>query len=404
MKMKKLLLGLAVFAGAFAATAKPGDVELVAGDYKVVVGEEPAKWSIVQIFYQGKEIGTRTGHYSNIIANARGFVGAGHNEGGLEQPLWHKLSVDGKPVEVKEGAYTGKELVLSRESMLDQVKMTVTITLTPNELKLTKKFAAVAEQPIRKFYLFQFCFTSKSTEYLLARRDGSWGGGKFLNDRKMRVYGEKQAFAVCQYIPEFALGHVAYMTEAGKVSGLNMLWDRPNYHKYYYWLDTPKVLPAGYASPEVTMVVRAFPVRDAGAWQETAKAVVAELKAKYPVLPEPIESDAGVTLPPSDKFQVRKHPLRVTPGADYSVSFEIRKTPEMSAKLTDHYVTVGYYNAQKQLKILLVTAANIKADGEFYTIKGAFKVPEDTEIVNLYFYNSRSTGTVTVRRLNVTKQ
>ena len=46
MNMKKLLLGLAALAGAFAATAKPGDVELVAGDYKVVIGEEPAKWSI----------------------------------------------------------------------------------------------------------------------------------------------------------------------------------------------------------------------------------------------------------------------------------------------------------------------------------------------------------------------
>ena len=61
MKMKKLLLGFAALASAFTATAEPGDVELVAGDYKVVIGEEPAKWSIVQIFYPDKEIGTPTG-------------------------------------------------------------------------------------------------------------------------------------------------------------------------------------------------------------------------------------------------------------------------------------------------------------------------------------------------------
>ena len=403
--MKKLLLGFAALVGSFAATAEPGDVELVAGDYRVVIGEEPAKWSIVQIFYRDKEIATRTGHYSNILCPDRGkYIGAGHTEGGLEQPLRHSLTVDGSPVKGTPGRYTGKELVFSRESMLDKVKIAVVITLTPEGLKVTKKFTATAEQPVHLFYLYQFCFTRKSTGYLVARRDGSWGEGKFTDNKKFPVYGEKQAFAVCQYVPEFGLGHVVFMTEFGKVSGLNMLWDQTSYHKYYYWIDLPKVLPAGYVSPEVTMVVRAFPVKDAAAWQQAAKSAVAELKAQYPLLPQPIESDAGVTLPPSDKFQAHKHPINVTPGADYSVEFEIRKTPKLSAKPTDHYVMIGYYNAQKQVKSLFVAAANVKADGEYHVVKGAFKVPQDAANVNLYFYNSHSTGTVTVRRLKVTKQ
>lgn len=402
--MKKLLLGFAAFVGAFSATAGSGDVKLVAGDYKVVIGKEPEKWSIGQIFYQDKEIGARTGYYSNILCPGRGkYIGAGHTEGGLEKPLWQKLSVDGSPVKVNPGQYTGKELVFSRESMLDKLKVTVTITLTPQGLKLTKKFTATAEQPVHLFYLFQFCFTKKSTDYLVMRRDGSFGGGKFKSDKKFRIHGEKQAFAVCQYVPEFGLGHVVFMTEFGKVSGLNMLWDQASYHKYYYWIDLPKVLPAGYVSQEVTMVVRAFPVKSAAEWQQAAKSAVAELKAQYPLLPQPIESDAGVTLPPSDKFQAHKHAITVTPGASYSVGFEIRKTPEMSAKPTDHYVMIGYYNAKKQVKPLFVAAANIKADGEFHAVKGAFKVPEDAGNVNFYFYNSRSTGKVTVRRLKVTK-
>lgn len=402
--MKKILLGFAAFIGAFAATAGSGDVELVAGDYRVVIGKDPEKWSIAQIFYQDKEIGARTGYYSNVLCPGRGkYIGAGHTEGGLEKPLWQKLSVDGSSVKVNPGRYTGKELVFSRESMLDKLKVTVTITLTPQELKLAKKFTATADQPVHQFYLFQFCFTNKSTNYLLERRDGSWGQGKFLSNKKFPVYGEKQAFAICQYIPEFGLGHVVFMTEFGKVSGLNMLWDQTRYHKYYYWIDLPKVLPAGYVSPEVTMVVRAFPVKDAAQWPQAAKSAAAELKAKYPLLPQPIESDAGVTLPPSAKFQAHKHPITVTPGASYSVGFEIRKTPEMSAKPTDHYVMIGYYNAKKQVKPLFTAAANVKADGKFHAVKGAFKVPEDAGNVNLYFYNSRSTGKVTVRRLKVTK-
>ena len=194
------------------------------------------------------------------------------------------------------------------------------------------------------------------------------------------------------------------MTEFGKVSGLNMLWDQTRYHKYYFWIDLPKVLPAGYVSPEVAMVVRAFPVKDAAAWPQAAKSAVAKLKAQYPLLPPPIEGDAGVTLPPSDKFQAHKHPIAVMPGTDCSVEFEIRKTPKMSAKPTDHYVMIGYYNAKKQLKTLFSAAANLKADGEFHVVKGAFKVPEGAANVNFYFYNSRSTGTVTVRRLKVTSQ
>ena len=405
MNSKKLLLGFAALAGAFAATAKPGDVELIAGDYKVVIGEEPAKWSIVQIFYQGKEIGTRTGHYSNVLCPGRGkYIGAGHTEGGLEKPLSHKLSVDGRPVKVTAGQHTGKELVFSRESMLDKLKVTVSITLTPDGLKLSKKFTATAEQPVHQFYLFQFCFTNKSSDYLLERRNGSWGQGKFSSNRKFPVYGEKQAFAVCQYVPKFGLGHIVFMTEFGKVSGLNMLWDQTRYHKYYFWIDLPKVLPAGYVSPEVTMVVRAFPVKDAAEWPQAAKSAIAKLKAQYPLLPPPIEDDAGMTLQPSDKFQAHKHPIAVKPGAEYGVEFEIRKTPKMSAKPTDHYVMIGYYNAKKQLKTLFTAAANVKADGEFHVVKGAFKVPEDAANVNFYFYNSRSTGTVTVRRLKVTSQ
>ena len=405
MSMKKLLLGFAALAGAFAATAESGDVELVAGDYKVVIGENPEKWSIVQIFYQDKEIGTRTGYYSNVFCPGRGkYIGAGHTEGGLEKPLWHKLIVDGKTVKADPGQYTGKELVFSRESMLDKLKVTVTITLTPRGLKLTKKFTATADQPVHQFYLFQFCFTNKSTNYLLERRDGSWGQGKFSSNKKFPVYGEKQAFAICQYVPAFGLGHVVFMTEFGKVSGRNMLWDQTSYHKYYYWIDLPKVLPAGYVSPEVSMVVRAFPVKDAAEWPKAAKSAVAELKTQYPLLPQPITTDTGVTLPPSDKFQAYKHPIKVTPGADYRVEFEIRKTPKMSAKPTDHYVMIGYYNAKKQVKPLFTAAANIKADGEFHVVKGAFKVPKDAGNVNLYFYNSRSTGTVTVRRLKVSGQ
>lgn len=401
--MKFLSALFAVFGMFFALTAAQMSME--SGKYKVVFSDMPHRWSIIQIFCDGVELGTNTGYYSNIMSPTPGkYIGAGHNEGGLEVFLEGTVTVDeNAPVPVAAGVFKGNKVVFRKSSTLADVKMMVTYTLTPEGLRIDKQFTALKEQPLHQLYIWQFCWNVQSSDYLFIRRNGTVGKGTFLNDEKMRVYGEREAYFFSQYLPQAKYATVNFMPEFGRVTGINLLWDRKVYHKYYYWIDLPKTLPAGYTSPVVSMIVRAFPAADKAEWESKAQAEAAALLAQYPFARPAIEREDGVTLPPSDKFQVQKFPLEVIPSARYSISFEICKNPQMSQKPTDHYVVVGYYDSARKFHVLGQYASRVAADGEFHQVQGGFQTPSGDEEIFVYVYNSRSTGSVTVRNLKLTK-
>lgn len=378
------------------------------GKYRILFHDMPHRWSIIHFYYDGIEIGPRTGYYGNVMCPASGkYIGAGHTEGGTEKFLEGTVSVDGgEAVPVGEGVFKGDKVVFKKSSTLANIKLNCTYTLTADGLKIDKQFTALADQPMHQFYLWQFCWTKNTTDYLFIRRDGSVEKGKFLNDNKNRVYGEKEAYFFSQYWPEKQVGFVNFFAEFGKFSGKNLLWDVGRaYHKYYFWIDLPKVVKAGYSSPEMTMIVKAFTADSEAQWEEKSKDTAAELLKQYPFAARPINTEEGVTLEPSKVFQVKKYGLDVYPDGQYNISFEIRKTPGMSARPTDHYVLVGYYDNNKPAKFHVLTsmASKVKDDGEFHQVQGAFKTPATREKIFVYVYNSRSTGFVTVRNLKVEK-
>jgi hypothetical protein len=405
--MKKSLIIL--FALSLSLIAAAADMVLEAGDYRLVFSEKPELYSIVQVFYQGAELGTRTGYYSNVLAPDNGkYIGAGHTEGGLEKLLSTKLSVDGKPAATANRIYKGQKLVFTKSSMLDKIKINVVYTLTPQYLKIDKSFEATAEQKVYSLYLYQFCWNSSSTNYLFGRRRRDVVTGKFLSDGKMRVYGEPEAFYFSQYFPKMKKGILTYMCGFGSVSGKNLLWDRPNYHKYYFWIDLPKILPAGYKSPTVSMIVKGFNADSLKTWETKVNELCTKLKKQYPFALNPTEIKPlpknGLIIKGAKKFQCRKFKLPLDPGKEYSICFSIRKTAPMSAKITDHYIVIGYYNAKRQFKTIVNFAAGIKSDNKWHQIKGAFKTPEIAEPIFMYIYNSHSTGTVSVRELTINRQ
>ena len=399
-----LLLSLILIPGGFAA-----NMILEAGDYRLVFSEKPELWSIVQVFYQGKELGTRTGYYSNVLAPQNGkYIGAGHTEGGQEKLLDCTLQVDGKTCAVGAHNYRGKQLVVRKTAMLDNIKMTAKYTLSDEGLKIDKQFEALAEQQVFSLYLYQFCWNTNSTDYLFGRKNGTVGTGKFLNDGQMRVSGEANAYYFAQYFPEFKLGVMNYMPEFGVVTGKNLLWDRPQYHKYYFWIELPTLLPANYQSPEVSMLVRAFAADSKENWEKETLNLAKTLQKQYPFVPNPelirpLLEDT-LTLPPKDQFQCHKIPLALDPNSNYAIAFEICKTPGINKKVTDHYLLVGYYDAKRTFKAIAGFADKVKADSQFHQIQGTFKAPLTQEDVCVYIYNSHSSGTVTVRNLEIRKE
>ena len=74
-----------------------------------------------------------------------------------------------------------------------------------------------------------------------------------------------------------------FFADFGKFTGQNLLWDIPRaYHKYYFWIDLPQVVKAGYSSPEMTMIVKAFMADNEEKWVERSKETAAELLKQYP--------------------------------------------------------------------------------------------------------------------------
>lgn len=395
-----------VFGCALMLFGAPKFMTLESGKYKIVFRDMPHRWSINKFYCDGVELGTPTGYYSNVMSPSSGkYIGAGHTEGGLEQFLEGSVSVDGgEAVPVAEGVYKGEKVVFKKTSMLANIKLSCTYTLTPEGLRADKQFTALKDQPVHQFYMWQFCWNKKTTDYLFIRKGGSVVKGKFINDNKMRVYGEPEAYFFSQYLPDGKYATVNFFPDFGKFTGKNLLWDVAKaYHKYYFWVDLPKVVKAGYTSPMYSMIAKAFPAEDLADWENKAKAEAAALLKQYPFAPTKVETAEGLTIEPSDKFNCVKSALPVEMGSSYNVEFEIRKTEGMSSVGSDHYVLVGYYDKARKFHILAQLADKIKGDGEYHTVKGGFKTPAEKNVIYLYMYNSRSKGTVTVRNLKLEK-
>lgn len=396
----------AVFGCVLMLCGAPKLMTLESGKYKVVFQDMPHRWSITNFFCDGVELGTKTGYYSNVMCPKSGkYIGAGHTEGGLEQFLEGSVSVDGgEAVPVAEGVYKGEKVVFKKTSMLANIKLSCTYTLTPEGLRADKQFTALKDQPVHQFYMWQFCWNKKTTDYLFIRKDGSVKKDKFINDNKWRVYGEPEAYFFSQYLPDGKYATVNFFPDFGKFTGKNLLWDIANaYHKYYFWVDLPKVVKAGYTSPMYSMIAKAFPAEDLAEWENKAKAEAAALLKQYPFAPTQVETAEGLSVGPSDKFQVVKSALPVEMNSSYNIQFEVCKTDGISKTASDSQILVGYYDKAKKFNILAAFAGNIKGDGEFHSVQGGFKTPAEKNTIYLYVYNSRSKATVTVRNLKLEK-
>ena len=406
LEMKKLFIFTALFA---AAVLGAGTMTLESGNYKFAFSSGKNLWTMTGIWFKGKQLAHRTGYYGNVFSPASGkYIGAGHTEGGLEKLISVNVNVDGKDcVPAKDAKFAGKKVVFTRVSMLDKIKMSAIYTLTADGMEIKKQFEATDVQKVYQMYLFQLCWGSDSTLYRLYRKDNSVDEGKFFSKEKFPVYGEGNAVAITQFYPKQQTGVVNAFGNFGVVTGKNLLWDRKGYHKYYFWMDLPAVLKKDWKSPEVKLVIRAFDAADEKSWRTSADKAVKELIKDYPFasLPDKIEPLNGevLNMPPSDKFQCKKVPLRLGTDSKYSIRCKICKNPGMSAKASDNYIVIGYYDSKKKFNVLGALGGHVKSDGKFYSISTTFKTPAAPQSIFAYVYNSRSTGVLSVSDMIVEK-
>ena len=404
-----MIKSLLLLGALFAALALNADMTLEAGPYQVVLSEKE-HFSITQIFFDGYEIGTKTGFYGTILATAKNmFIGSGHNEGGEEKLQSLSICVDGKIVTERSGNLRGEEIVFDKITQLDNLLVMIKTIINRDGIRIDKQWKALAEQKIASFYIFQYCWNAETDVWMLGRPDGSIGEGIFKSDDGWHLRNEREILWHAIYSTKAQKGVISYFSKYFPKQGRYMSWDRSNYHKFYFWAANPPVVPAGYQSPEYSIVLKGFGASEN--WRDQVKGIAAELTDGYP-LPAPPEEvsfatdhDEGIVLEGNGKFFAHKIPLVLATDSRFDFSFEFRKSPEgCSEKSHDNFLLFGQHDQDRKFHVFGSGGGDIPRDGQWHEIRGSFSTPATLHDFNIYIYNSNSQGTVSVRNIRIKKQ
>jgi hypothetical protein len=395
-----------------------GNFTIGSGDYKLVISGKD-KFCITKIIYKDYPIGTSTGFYGSILAPAKSqFVGSGHNEGGEERIISIKLFVDGKIQEVSSGAeFEGTTVKLKKISILDKLKVFVDFTITSDSIRIDKKFEALDDQKVYSFYIFQFCWTNKTKDWMIGRPDGSTLTGIFQSNMTWHLLKERELYWYALFDPDAQKGIVGYFASYYPSQGKYMLWDKTRYHKFYYWANLPKIITKGTKSRQYTMILKGINAKPEK-WEDAAKKAAAVLEEQYP-LPEipsdfhfDFETATGdkafkgkrcLLLKGNGSFKCEKIPLSLAKNSTYKISFAIRKTPDTSSKGSDNFVMIGQYDRKRKLHVMATCAGNIPKDNKWHQVKLSLNTSDKAFDGNIYIYNKKSKGSVWIDELNIQK-
>lgn len=395
--MKKIISVLTAVFALSALFARPGDMTLEAGPYKVVFEEKNA-WCSAQYFYDGVEMGNRNGYYGTIFASSLNkFVGSGHKEGGAEKVLSTALLIDGVKTPVAAKEFKGKKIEFTKVSMLNNLEVTAKITITPENIIIDKSFKAVEQQKFFSIYIFQFCWDIANDKWMINRPNGTFADGVFKSNEGWFLRGREREVRYCAlYNSKAQKGIMGFFSKYFPQQGDYYLWDRKVYHKFYFAAANPKMLAKGYKSPDYQFVLKGFSASPAK-WQDTVKNIGTELDKKYP-LPEPPKKIELFKTPKklvgNGKFLFDKNPIALAKNKKYTVTLDIKKSGAISPKAHHNYVLVGQHDLKRKFKTFRSLAVQIKNDGQWHTVKAEFTTPEQIYETSIIFYNCFSKGEV----------
>ena len=244
--------------------------------------EADRAWTIYSISYDDQLVSHHRGFYGTVMVPKRGrWWGTGHTEGGREIVDALKLTVDGQERPVAPGeTVEGSKITFLKRSTIWKFKATVEVTVTDDHIFERTQLEALEDCEQKLMYYFMHCFVPTTTKWLAQLPDGELESADIDASGKMAV--NRDTRWVAQYEPNFGVGILCYTPKviAGKGSA-SLIWQRTNYHKFYYRQNLGQAFNAG-DKLDFAVVVKVVP-GETGDWSAT-KAAAAALAKAYPAV------------------------------------------------------------------------------------------------------------------------
>ncbi len=258
-----------------------GVFTLKCAPYQVTISKE-CKYTITSIKYKEYFIVPKTGYNGSVVlfkepGSKLKICGVGHVNGGEEQILSFSLKADGKVIQPEEGQIlTAKSFELAKVSMLANIRLSSRITISEKGIYDSRGIRSEAEQKLLFFYLYMYCLSPDTQEWTALLTNGTTMGGVFEGKNAFKLNRDVQWLA--QFDPISGTGVLLYFTTPVKGKNKkNTFWDKKHYHKYYFILNTPPVLPKGYSIEEKTLIFKCFDA-DKKNWRQKINNLINDLK------------------------------------------------------------------------------------------------------------------------------
>lgn len=252
-----------------------GIITLVSGKYEVDISSE-CKYTIAEVRWDGYRVIPRNGYNGTVMIYNDGMVGCGHTEGGkIEEVKAIEFLADGRPFLPEDGkTYSASTFSIRKISRLDEVLVTGEILISAFEIKIDRSLEAIGEQKIINLYLFMFCFSSKFKEWTASLPDAKKLDGIFTDNGNWMMTEDVKSAALFDSVAGKGIGIVYPEIVKGK-NKKSAFWDKPNYHKFYLFLDIPSSVKKGFAVPRKSIILRAFSA-DSKNWKTTAQEILSK--------------------------------------------------------------------------------------------------------------------------------
>ena len=399
-----------------------GEFTLKSGPYAVEISGKQ-KFCIFRVKYEDFIIGANSGFYGSILATDKGkFIGSGHTEGGEEKVETLEILADGKSASPsKDAVISADKIEFHKVSMQDNLRVYTDMIINAEGIRIDKHFEATASQKIYSFYIFQYCWTPETSEWMIGRPDGSTASGEFKSNDGWHLRNERELIWYSLYAQDARIGMMGYFSRYSPGQGSYMFWDKKIYHKFYFTAALPKLVENGYKSPQYSMLLKGFRA-EPDAWKDEAGKLAVGLMKEFPpplslsgVKCDFENNEAGTSeeapfggkkcleLKGNGVFACKKIPLPLEKNQKYQISFAVRKGLKTSDKPASNYALVGQYDEEKKFHTFGTYAGDVSRDGQWHEVKGTFQAPDKLFDCNLYIYNKNSDDSIYVDDIIVEK-
>ncbi len=266
-----LLFLVAAVLSAQSAIPSQGTLRFQSGPYSMTLSA-PSAFTPAVFHFDGTELLAKSGANGTILSFPGGkMLGA---SAATEKVEKLRLTVDGKEQEIRENAqYSGKRIVLEKESVIGGYRVFSSCILTPDGLELPVRYRCESDQKPSYFYLYAMGWSPQFSEFLTPA-----GQGSFQADGGWLPNSDFPWAAL--YMKSAGTGIVlSFSRPIPSVARKNTFWDHKVYKKFYLFHAIPEFKP-GKESPVYQMNVKAFKAAE-NKWIDTAKETAGKMNA-YP--------------------------------------------------------------------------------------------------------------------------